>query len=331
MSKLRQSRRLAVVEDPITVLIEESTLKDNRASDQAAFVVPTLTFLTGDSLGKELPLLRQQMTIGRDDDCDLVLADPAISRRHVQITCRKVMGKEHDHAIRVVLQDLRSKNGTLVNYRRVQRKLLKPGDKITLGRTILKFEVRDLADQNFYDEIYRLATTDGLTQLLNKSTITRVLSDEIVKRERYEGRLSVLLLDIDDFKSLNDTLGHLAGDSVLQVAAEVLRGNLRRQDRAGRFGGEEFLVVMPETGLRGAVTSAERIRHDFEHAVACRLRLERRVTVSIGVATYPSDGQEARDLLDRADAALYRAKARGKNRVELCQDELQAGDARRAR
>jgi len=83
------------------------------------------------------------------------------------------VGKERSHAIRVVLQDLRSKNGTLVNYRRVHRKLLKPGDKITLGRTILKFEVRDLADQNFYDEIYRLATTDGLTRLLNKATVTR--------------------------------------------------------------------------------------------------------------------------------------------------------------
>jgi diguanylate cyclase (GGDEF)-like protein len=271
------------------------------------------------------------MTIGRDDDCDLVLADPAISRRHVQITCRTVLGKERIHAIHVVLQDLRSKNGTLVNYRRVHRKLLKPGDKITLGRTILKFEVRDLADQNFYEEIYRLATTDGLTHLLNKAAITRVLSEEIVKRERYESRLSLLLLDLDDFKSLNDTLGHLMGDSVLQAAADVLRRNLRRQDRAGRFGGEEFLVVMPETGLRGALSSAERIRNDLEQSVARKLRLERSVTVSIGVATYPGDGQESRDLLDRADAALYRAKAKGKNRVEIWQDEPRTGAARRVR
>jgi len=119
----------------------------------------------------------------------------------------------------------------------------------------------------------------------------------------------VLLLDLDDFKSLNDTLGHLTGDTVLQQAAEVLRSNLRRQDRAGRFGGEEFLVVMPETGLRGAATSAERIRRDFEHAVASKLRLERAVTVSIGVATYPGDGQEARDLLDRADARALPRKS----------------------
>jgi diguanylate cyclase (GGDEF)-like protein len=303
--------------DALTLLIDESTMKTDGLQDRASFSIPTLTFLSGEALGKEMPLLQPQVTLGRGKECDLVLMDPAISRTHVRITSRKLIRKGKGQYLRIVLQDLDSKNGTLVNHRRVRRVTLKPGDKITLGQTILKFEFRDFADQNFHEAIYRLATTDGLTGLLNKTTITRALSEEILKQQRYHRRLSVLLLDLDDFKSLNDTLGHLTGDRVLQTVAEILTRNLRCQDKAGRFGGEEFLVVLPETGLRGAATSAERIRRDLERSIAAKVGLERAVTASIGVASFPVDGAEADDLLDRADAALYRAKARGKNRVEL--------------
>jgi diguanylate cyclase (GGDEF)-like protein len=304
-------------DNPETLLIDESTLKSSGLFGETSLSIPTLTFLSGEALGKELPLIQHQVTIGRGEDSDVLLMDPSVSRKHVQLTCRKVLGKGHDHNMTVVLQDLGSKNGTLVNYRKVHRAVLKAGDKICLGRVILKFEYRDLADRSFYDEVYRLATTDSLTSLLNKAAITRILSDEITKRQRYHGKLSVIMLDVDNFKSLNDTYGHLKGDRALQGIAEVLRRNLRRQDRAGRFGGEEFLIVVPETGGKGAAGLAERIRLDVEQSVAAGLGLSHPLTASLGVASCLPDAEGIDNLVEHADIALYRAKARGKNRVEV--------------
>ncbi len=307
--------------EPETLLVDESTLKNSGLFGEASLSIPTLTFLSGEALGKELPLIQHQVTIGRGEDADVLIMDPSVSRKHIRLTCRKVLGAENRESLTVVLRDLGSKNGTTVNYRRVHRAVLKPGDKICLGRVILKFEYRDLADQNFYDEVYRLATTDGLTGLLNKATITRILSDEMIKWQRYHGKLSVILIDVDDFKSLNDTFGHLMGDRALQTIAAVLRNSLRRQDRAGRFGGEELLIVLPETDGKGALDLAERIRAGIEGTVSARLDLARPVTASFGVATCPSTVQDIGDLFEHADNALYRAKAHGKNRVEIWKEE----------
>jgi two-component system, cell cycle response regulator len=317
MSKRRSAADPLEHEDPVTLLISDSTLRCGGRSGDKAVVIPTLTFLSGDALGKELPLLRPQVSFGRGTECDVVLTDPAVSRKHVQLTRRKLVRTGKDDSVRVVLQDMGSTNGTLVNYRRVQKAVLKPGDKIVLGQTILKYEHRDIADRNFYDEIYKLATTDGLTGLLNKASIMRQLGDEMEKAQRYRRKLSVLLIDIDNFKGLNDTLGHIAGDQALRLVAEVLRTTLRRQDRAGRFGGEEFLILLPETGQRGAMTSAERIRREIERTVAPGLYVANTVTASIGVASFPAKSEDSRSILEAADAALYRAKGMGKNRTEV--------------
>ncbi len=304
----------------VALLAEASTLKNSGLFSETSTFIPTLTFLSGEALGKELPIVRQQTTLGRGEESDVIIMDPSVSRKHVRLSCRQVVGKESPEEVRVVLQDLDSKNGTLVNYRPVRRAVLKPGDKICLGRVILKFEYRDLADRNFYEEIYRLATTDGLTGLLNKATITRALVEEMTKCARYRRQLSVVMLDLDDFKSLNDTFGHLMGDRILQSIATVMRKNMRCQDKAGRYGGEEFLLVLPETGLKGASLLAERIRAEVDGSVAIGLNILCRVSLSAGVSTYPLDGRNCENLLEHADAALYRAKALGKNRVELWQE-----------
>jgi diguanylate cyclase (GGDEF)-like protein len=298
-------------------LANETTLKNSGLFNETAGCIPTLTFLSGEALGRELPLIQPQITLGRGDESDVLLMDPSVSRKHARLSCRRVLGKENRNGLKVILEDLNSKNGTLVNYKRVRKAVLKPGDKICLGSVILKFEYRDLADKNFYDEIYRLATTDSLTGLLNKAAVTRALNEEVAKSVRYGRQLSIAIMDLDDFKSLNDTFGHLMGDRVLQQVASVLRGNLRQQDKPGRFGGEEFLLVLPETGLRGAYSLAERIRLDIERSVAGQLNLSRTVTVSTGISAHQSDDARCEGLLEHADAALYRAKALGKNRTEL--------------
>jgi two-component system cell cycle response regulator len=302
-------------------MVDASTIENSGLFDARACVIPTLTFLSGDALGKELPLLQQQVTIGRGEGSDILIADPSVSRRHIQLTCRKLVKRETSQDLKVVLRDLGSKNGTLVNYRRVRSAVLKPGDKIILGKVILKFEFKDVADQKLYDEIYRLATVDNLTGLLNKASITRNLAEELDKRTRYRGKLSILLMDLDHFKSLNDMHGHLIGDRALQAAGAILQRNLRRQDKAGRFGGEEFLIVLPETGMQGAAASAERMRIDLETSLAAEIGIASPLTASFGAATFPEDGGYCENLLEHADQALYRAKARGRNRVELYRED----------
>ncbi len=297
-------------------IVEATTLKRSGLFGPDVVSIPTLTFLTGDALGKELPLLQQQVTLGRGEEADVLIMDPSVSRKHLQLTCRKLLDKEGGQGLKVILQDLNSKNGTLVNYRRVRRTILKPGDKICLGRIILKFEYRDLADQNFYEEIYRLATIDNLTSLLNKASILRAFSEELSKRLRYRANLSVLMVDIDNLKTLNDRQGRVSGDRTLQAAGGILRRNLRKQDKAGRFGGDRFLVLLTETGILGAMILAERIRADIEASAAAAVGVEGSITASIGVASYPDDGQTCASLIDHADAAVCRAKAVGKNRVE---------------
>jgi diguanylate cyclase (GGDEF)-like protein len=293
--------------------------------DVSSFV-PILTFLSGPALGREIPLVHKQLTIGRGSDCDILIPDPSVSRKHVRIFCREIIKSGEKPKLKVVVRDLGSRNGTLVNYRAVHQAVLKPGDKLFLGRVILKFDHRDIAEQGFYDEIYRLATTDSLTSLLNKAAITRFLSEEIVGLARKKSWVGAVLADVDGFKGINDRLGHLTGDRVLQSAARMFRNNIRRRDRIGRFGGDEFLIVLPETGPKGARLLAERMRKALETAIAAELGLAVSITASFGTASARAGSADCDSLVEKADRALYRAKALGRNRTEVYKAyEFEAG------
>jgi diguanylate cyclase (GGDEF)-like protein len=283
--------------------------------------IPILTFLSGPALGKEIPLVNRQLTLGRGPDCDIIIPDPSVSRKHLQICCRKVVENGEFSRLKIVARDLGSRNGTLVNYAPIRNAVLKPGDKIILGQIILKFDHRDVAEQSFYDEIYRMATTDSLTSLLNKAAITRALSEEICASQRYRRHISVLLVDIDEFKSSNDLYGHLIGDRILQSAASIFRADLRQRDKVGRFGGDEFLIVLPETGPQGSYRAAERLRKKLETLVKVELNLSMSVTASFGVASCSTKSATPEKLLESADIALYRAKSLGRNRVEVCKNK----------
>lgn len=162
----------------------------------------------------------------------------------------------------------------------------------------------------------RLSTTDVVTGLRNRRYVTEFLSLEVLRSVRYRTLLSVMLLDVDYFKRVNDVHGHRVGDAVLQVVADTLRGGLRATDLAGRYGGEEFLVVLPQTGLAGAVMLAERVRGAIEAtAIEVGAPVPLSVTVSIGVAELDESARSAEQLVERADAALYAAKDAGRNRV----------------
>lgn len=160
----------------------------------------------------------------------------------------------------------------------------------------------------------REANTDALTGLLNRRWLDNTLPRFIARHQHAEKPLSVLLLDIDHFKRFNDEHGHAIGDEVLALVAQTLWKTLRPTDLAARFGGEEMVVILPETPLEGARAAAERVRLAVLGAKLSNL--ERRITVSIGAATL-HPGESAERLLKRADERLYRAKERGRNRVEF--------------
>jgi diguanylate cyclase (GGDEF)-like protein len=166
-----------------------------------------------------------------------------------------------------------------------------------------------------YRETQELAITDGLTKLLLRRQLLERLEDELKRAAQSGTPLSFILLDIDHFKAVNDTYGHPAGDKVLREIAQMVKKRVRDVDLCGRYGGEEFAVLLPATDLKGAKLVAERIREGVGRE-PFELRGEsRRITVSLGISSFPGDAQEMEDLIERADEALYRSKERGRDRV----------------
>jgi len=167
---------------------------------------------------------------------------------------------------------------------------------------------------NFSELQELLATTDPMTNLFNFRYLCNCLDKEISKSRRYQRQLSVAILDIDDFKLVNDTFGHQAGDELLRTIGDTLVSQVREADMVARYGGEEFSVVFPETRKADAVRVAEKLRREVASIVLTDYP-GLQVTTSIGVASYPEDGEDQTDLLLHADEALYHAKGAGKNRV----------------
>lgn len=258
-------------------------------------------------LGRRYQLKGPVATIGRGRDNDIVLASDCVSRRHLRLEHRP----NGVYAI-----DLGSTNGTHVNDSAcsVGEHRLARGDQLKIGDLILKFLSGSDVEAEYHDIIFRMTITDGLTNLANRKQLDSLLQDEVPRAARHGRNLSLLMLDIDHFKAINDTHGHLIGDAVLRGLATVLRKRLRPHDTIGRYGGEEFCAVLPETDLPGAAKIAEELRQQVMAQPFAVEGREVRITVSIGVATLVQ-GMQADQLYKSADEMLYRAKRDGRNRV----------------
>lgn len=178
----------------------------------------------------------------------------------------------------------------------------------------LEKDIQDLKDKE--EEILRLSEIDGLTKLYNRKKLDALLDAEISRAGRKNGVFCIAIMDVDDFKKINDTYGHLVGDNKLRVISMALKNNFRKSDIAGRWGGEEFLIILPDTDLEAAQIVVERVRQAIEETSCTKLP---KMTVSFGVAEY-SGSMQATELLNRADKALYQAKRTGKNQVCVYQD-----------
>jgi diguanylate cyclase (GGDEF)-like protein len=186
---------------------------------------------------------------------------------------------------------------------------------VNISRELKNPKVIELA---IYERTERSAVTDGLTGLYNHAFFLQALRQEVLRSKRHGLRAALLLLDLDNFKRVNDERGHVEGDRVLMKAAAAVREGVREIDVAARYGGEEFAVLLPDTSRLGAFVVAERIRRRIEDRFA---RGRSVVTVSGGIAVFPDDASTPADLIVQADAGLYGAKAAGKNRILLPQGE----------
>ncbi len=290
----------------ITLTGEETTQVAHHPAVMDAPKEASLVQIYGPSLGSRYVLDKAEITIGRDASNDIVLDNVNVSRAHARLLC---------HDGRVVLADLGSTNSSAVNDQEITNAELRNGDIVKIGSVILKFLTGGNAEALYYEEIYRLTISDGLTGVPNRRSFDDFLEREFARAKRYERPLSLGMFDLDHFKLVNDHHGHLAGDYVLGRLASTLRTLVRREQLLARYGGEEFAIVMPETQLEKAEMFGEKVRSLVESTSFVFDGATIPVTVSMGLATLTTGIEDQMQLVKAADAALYEAKRLGRNRV----------------
>ena len=300
--------------DETTNVADPAVPPPKKPGDQRAYII----VLAGQNVGELYKVASEPLTLGRGGAADVRLVDEGISRFHCRIA---VDGGE------VYLEDLTSRNGTFLNGERVTRRALKDGDKIQLGRaTVLKFSLHDQLEESFQRRMFDSALRDGLTRAYNKRYFLDRLQGEVRFSLRHRSPLALLLFDLDHFKQVNDSHGHLAGDRVLADFAGFVLDSIRHEDVFARYGGEEFVILCRMIGAADATRFAERLRRGTE-----ALRIEHQGTIipisaSIGIACLPELAVDtANGLLMAADRALYQAKALGRNRAVMARIEMLEG------
>jgi diguanylate cyclase (GGDEF)-like protein len=275
---------------------------------QAGLDYLVVIYSTGRSvrLGSRWTLEKGHVSIGRGSENAIVLESDSVSRRHARIEKR---------ANKWWACDLNSTNGTYVNHQQVKESPLNNGDLVKVGDTIFKYLTGTDVEAQYHEEIYRMTIVDGLTNAFNKRYLVEVLDRELARARRYDRPLSILILDIDHFKQINDRFGHLAGDHVLKELGHAIAGRIRSEETFARYGGEEFVLVLPETPRTGAVELAEQVRLKVEKQPFEFEAEKIPVTVSIGVATLEGRQLDSQTFLKIADDNLYKAKRGGRNRV----------------
>jgi diguanylate cyclase (GGDEF)-like protein len=276
---------------------------------------PCLILYSGPDAGRRFDLAPGEHLVGRAVDAQVQLAMPGVSRRHAML---EVVGTA------VVLRDLGSANRTCVNDRPIEDAIaLKEGDLVRVDNIVLRFHGPDSLDAKLHDRIYRLATTDPGTGAYNRRHLQDTLDREVTRARRGGHPLAVICFDLDHFKRVNDTHGHAAGDQVLRECVQRVQAELRGGDMLCRSGGEEFALLLPDTGLPEAGVLAERLRaaiagRPFDITAGLsddRETVAHPQTISLGVAALTDAMRDGPALLDAADRLLYAAKHAGRNCV----------------
>lgn len=278
----------------------EDLLKQSKEPD------PALIAIQGEMLGRVFRLKDGLSGIGRHTDNAIIVNQRAVSGKHAKI-------KREGNL--VILEDLQSTNGTILNAAKIDRPVvLQQNDIVKVGSSVFKY-VENHLETAFTESLHQKGTTDELTGVHNKAYLQQALGQSIeVAKGGFP--LSIIIFDLDHFKKVNDVHGHLAGDFVLKETCRVIKESVvRTDDTLGRFGGEEFVLIMPDAKLSVAEGVAERIRatleqHKFEFGGKVIP-----VTASLGVSSWVPSIKTADDLIEEADQLLYQSKKEGRNRV----------------
>jgi two-component system, cell cycle response regulator len=265
-----------------------------------------LIYPPGPDMGKRFALTRNEVVLGRGSDCDIQVDRDSVSRRHARV---------FRNTDQWMVEDLQSTNGSYVNDVPVQNSMLRDADFLKIGAAIFKFLSGQGVEASYHEEIYRMTIVDGLTGAHNKRYFLEFLEREIARCARYRRPLSLLMLDIDHFKAINDQHGHLTGDFVLRELSRRLLVRVRREELLARYGGEEFAAVLPETDLNGGRIFAEQVRRLVADAPFEYEGDRFNVTISVGLTTVEGEDIDPIAFIKRADDNLYRAKREGRNRV----------------
>jgi diguanylate cyclase (GGDEF)-like protein len=268
----------------------------------------TLTHLVGVQAGLTHLIDADETVIGREQECHVRIEDTGVSRRHCRIFRQDQI---------FLIEDLKSTNGTLVDGVLIKGiKQLDDGQRIQLSRDVVfKFSRQDALEAEASQKLYASAMHDPLTSVCNRRYFDEHLQAEFAFAARHGTSLSILMVDVDHFKKVNDTHGHAAGDQVLRTLADRIKKSVRAEDVVARFGGEEFVILARGITSDGALVLAERVRMTIERTPVPHDSKTLSITVSVGVVTanYGQAFASVAIFLETADEALYLAKARGRN------------------
>ncbi|HVE42631.1 MAG TPA: GGDEF domain-containing protein [Planctomycetota bacterium] len=285
----------------------DATLSDeDSAPPVSGKMRPWLFVVHGNDRAHHVKLGETAVTLGRGPGADVVLNDDRASKVH----CSVRVGP--GDTVEVV--DLGSRNGTFVDGERIEKATLRPNSQLRVGHTILRLEHKAIDQVRLEEELFHAAVTDVLTGIPNRRWFQERASAAMIEASRHGHPLAAVFIDIDHFKQINDKLGHETGDLVLKEVAKRIDAARRAEDLLCRYGGEEFVLLLPHADLAQASTYGERVRAAVA-AVPFQIKGEAlTVTISVGVACHHF-GDPLEPLLKRADQAMYRAKEGGRNRV----------------
>jgi len=294
------------MEDRDTIRVDHET--GDSSSDQK---IGLLQVIRGEDIGREFELEPGSNIVGRQKSCSIQILNKSISRRHAQIVCNP----DESPDLRYTIYDLQSTNGIKVNNVPKISSTLRDGDRVQFGTVVCKFMVIDALEKGFLKEIKNLIEYDDRTKLLQIKPFYGRLEKSLASTDTKQGAISVLMMDLDGLKQINDKHGHLMGTEVIVRIADLINEEFSPSGVAAIYGGDEFSAYLENTTSAEALARAERLRMLVSELRFADKGIADRVTISIGIASYPGDGTEMMQLLANADRALFFAKAQGKNQA----------------
>ncbi len=297
-------------ESDATIICPKADFNDMKKS------FANLIVMKGNDLGKQFKIKRDNLIIGRTASADIMLKDKQISRSHAEV--RAIYLPQQQETLYKIV-DLGSTNHVYVNSVQITEHRLEQDDKIQIGDTILKFSIQDEIEAKYHSAIQKKIEYDDLTSLLTYESFRSALVWEIDNAKEHKQHFTIIMMDLDNFKKVNDTHGHLMGSYVLSEIGSLIRKKLRQFDISARYGGEEFVSYLPETSHSEAFIAAERLRIAIEKNVFSYNNIKLNITISMGISEFPKNGKKLDKLVAAADEVLYKAKQEGKNRVYLAE------------